>query len=44
MQLCPNGRWAYPVVFLTNGGGVSESYKAEQLSQWLDVPVSGEGL
>lgn len=29
----------YPVCFLTNGGGVTEQQKAEQLSGWLDVAV-----
>lgn len=29
----------YPVCFLTNGGGVTEQQKAEQLSEWLDVAV-----
>lgn len=29
----------YPVAFLTNGGGVSEERKAEQLSEWLGVHV-----
>ena len=29
----------YPVCFLTNGGGVTEAQKAEQLSGWLDVAV-----
>lgn len=39
MQLCPGGTWRYPVCFLTNGGGVCESHKAEQLASWLHVPV-----
>ncbi len=39
-QLTRSGRWLFPVVFLTNGGGVSEARKAEQLSSWLQVPVS----
>lgn len=30
----------FPVVFLTNGGGVTEAAKAAQLSEWLDAPVS----
>eukprot|EP00775_Hariotina_reticulata_P006312 gene6312-6547_t len=38
-QLCRGGSWRYPVCFLTNGGGVLEARKAQQLSQWLDVPV-----
>lgn len=29
----------YPVAFLTNGGGVTERYKAHQLSEWLGVAV-----
>lgn len=29
----------FPVAFLTNGGGVTEEHKAEQLSQWLGVAV-----
>ena len=29
----------FPVCFLTNGGGVTEAQKAEQLSDWLDVAV-----
>jgi ribonucleotide monophosphatase NagD (HAD superfamily) len=28
-----------PVCFLTNGGGVTEAQKAEELSGWLDVHV-----
>lgn len=28
-----------PVCFLTNGGGVTEATKAEELSSWLDVQV-----
>ena len=31
----------FPVVFLTNGGGVTEDAKAEELSQWLGVRVRG---
>ncbi|WIA28754.1 hypothetical protein OEZ86_011287 [Tetradesmus obliquus] len=38
-QLCPNGRWRFPVCFITNGGGVPEAHKAQQLSKWLGVPV-----
>ena len=40
------GRWPagsepkYPVCFLTNGGGMTEAQKAEQLSSWLDVSVT----
>lgn len=29
----------YPVCFLTNGGGVTEKQKAQQLSSWLDVAI-----
>ena len=36
----PDGRWRYPVVFMTNGGGTSEARKAQQLTEWLGVPVS----
>jgi len=28
-----------PHLFITNGGGMRESYKSNQLSQWLQVPV-----
>ncbi|GAB4814223.1 hypothetical protein N2152v2_001269 [Parachlorella kessleri] len=36
----PDGSKArYPLAFLTNGGGVSEERKAEQLSEWLSVHV-----
>ncbi|GBF99769.1 hypothetical protein Rsub_12397 [Raphidocelis subcapitata] len=38
--LCRGGRWRYPVVFLTNGGGVTEARKAQELSAWLDVVLS----
>ncbi|GFR50889.1 hypothetical protein Agub_g13180 [Astrephomene gubernaculifera] len=38
----PGGQWRYPVVFMTNGGGVTEGRKAEQLSNWLGVPVAPE--
>ena len=31
----------YPVCFLTNGGGVTEAKKAEELSGWLGVAVRG---
>ncbi|KAG1677369.1 hypothetical protein FOA52_010748 [Chlamydomonas sp. UWO 241] len=34
-----DGSWRVPVVFMTNGGGVTEAVKAEQLSTWLDAPV-----
>ena len=37
----PNRQLArLPVAFLTNGGGVTERRKAEQLSDWLDINVS----
>ncbi|KAG2447091.1 hypothetical protein HYH02_007840 [Chlamydomonas schloesseri] len=36
----PDGRWRYPVVFMTNGGGVCEARKAAQLSSWLGVQVA----
>ena len=39
-QLCPAGAWAYPVCFLTNGGGMLEADKALQLTNWLGVPVT----
>ena len=29
----------YPICFLTNGGGVSEQQKADELSSWLGVQV-----
>ena len=29
----------FPVCFMTNGGGVTEAEKAEQLSEWLNVAV-----
>ncbi|KAI3431576.1 hypothetical protein D9Q98_004626 [Chlorella vulgaris] len=29
----------YPLAFLTNGGGVTECFKAHQLSEWLGVNV-----
>ena len=29
-----------PVAFLTNGGGVTESFKAKELSNWLGVNVT----
>lgn len=36
----PDGRTPrYPLAFLTNGGGVTEQYKAHQLSEWLGVHV-----
>ena len=35
----PGRKPKYPVCFLTNGGGVTEHQKAEQLSGWLDVAV-----
>ena len=41
-NICPvleGQRPKYPVCFLTNGGGVTEEQKAEQLSGWLDVDV-----
>eukprot|EP00201_Polytomella_parva_P000097 CAMPEP_0175039940 /NCGR_PEP_ID=MMETSP0052_2-20121109/933_1 /TAXON_ID=51329 ORGANISM="Polytomella parva, Strain SAG 63-3" /NCGR_SAMPLE_ID=MMETSP0052_2 /ASSEMBLY_ACC=CAM_ASM_000194 /LENGTH=470 /DNA_ID=CAMNT_0016301989 /DNA_START=57 /DNA_END=1468 /DNA_ORIENTATION=+ len=33
------GAWRYPVVFMTNGGGTTESKRAEQLSNFLGVRV-----
>ncbi|EFJ47060.1 hypothetical protein VOLCADRAFT_92466 [Volvox carteri f. nagariensis] len=38
----PDGRWRHPVVFMTNGGGVCEARKAQQLSGWLGVDVRPE--
>lgn len=38
-KLCPGGRWTHAVCFMTNGGGMLEEDKAQQLSTWLDVPV-----
>lgn len=29
----------FPTCFLTNSGGVTEEHKAQELSEWLDVPV-----
>ncbi len=29
----------YPICFLTNGGGVTEEQKADELSSWLGVHV-----
>ena len=29
----------YPICFLTNGGGVTEQQKADELSSWLGVQV-----
>lgn len=29
----------HPICFLTNGGGVTESMKAKQLSEWLGIRV-----
>ncbi|GFH06044.1 uncharacterized protein HaLaN_00608 [Haematococcus lacustris] len=41
-ELCPSGTWRFPTVFMTNGGGVTEAHKAQQLSSWLQVPVAEE--
>ena len=30
--------------FLTNGGGVSEAYKAAQLSEWMKIPISEKNV
>ncbi|GLC44804.1 hypothetical protein PLESTB_001212300 [Pleodorina starrii] len=38
----PDGHWRYPVVFMTNGGGVCEARKAQQLSEWLGVRVEAD--
>eukprot|EP00955_Chlamydomonas_euryale_P114699 366298-Chlamydomonas_euryale.AAC.12 len=38
-RLHAGGRWRTPVVFMTNGGGMLEQQKAEQLAGWLDAPV-----
>ncbi|KXZ41884.1 hypothetical protein GPECTOR_252g631 [Gonium pectorale] len=38
----PDGRWRYPVVFMTNGGGVCEARKAAQLTEWLRAPVTAD--
>ena len=32
----------FPVCFMTNGGGVTEAEKAEQLSEWLNVTVHAD--
>lgn len=40
MQLWHKGTWRAPVCFMTNGGGVTEAKKAEELTSWLDVPVT----
>ena len=38
-----NGQaWKFPVCFMTNGGGVTEAYKAQQLSEWLGVQVHAD--
>ncbi|GIM10258.1 hypothetical protein Vretimale_14057 [Volvox reticuliferus] len=37
-----DGRWRYPVVFMTNGGGVCEERKAQELSTRLGVRVTPE--
>lgn len=37
-----SGRWRYPVMFMTNGGGVPEAEKAAQLSGWLGAHVAEE--
>ena len=29
----------YPICFLTNGGGITEQQKADELSSWLGVQV-----
>ena len=34
----------YPIAFLTNGGGVTEQKKAEQLSNWLEIDVAAEQI
>jgi hypothetical protein len=39
-QLSSHGQWKYPTCFLTNGGGVTEAQKAQQLSSLLDAPVT----
>ncbi|KAI8467209.1 MAG: HAD-superfamily hydrolase [Monoraphidium minutum] len=39
-MLWSGGAWRAPVVFLTNGGGVSEARKAQELTGWLGVPVA----
>ena len=35
-----NGEFRVPTVFVTNAGNALRSQKAEQLSKWLQVPVS----
>lgn len=38
-----NGQlWKYPVCFMTNGGGVTEAAKVQQLSEWLGVRVHAD--
>ncbi|GIL56053.1 hypothetical protein Vafri_11504 [Volvox africanus] len=37
-----DGSWRYPAVFMTNGGGVCEMRKAQELSAWLGVRVTRE--
>ena len=36
--------WKAPVIFLTNGGGVTEVTRAERLSNMLKVPVGAEQI
>lgn len=36
---CKSGKPKYPLCFMTNGGGVTEAKKAEELATWLDVDV-----
>ena len=33
-------RFKYPVAFLTNSGGYTEDRKADQLTDWLGVPIT----
>ena len=33
-------RWRVPVVFVTNAGNTLRQKKADQLSNWLNVPVT----
>ena len=37
-----HGNRKHPIVFMTNGGGFSETERAEQLTNLLDVPVDEE--
>ncbi|EME28939.1 hydrolase family protein / HAD-superfamily protein isoform 3 [Galdieria sulphuraria] len=37
-------RKKFPIAFLTNGGGCTETEKARQLSEWFNLPIQNDQI